>query len=108
MKLLLSSETVKMHELEARSQKVPVDEIIRRENLITAGQKVVEYKDEKIEGDKATLQVKNPYGMWETVPFVRESGEWKIDKKGFADQLMEELEQNNRQLDDIINQGRQP
>lgn len=108
MKLLLSSETVKMHELEARSQKVPVDEIIRRENLITAGQKVVEYKDEKIEGDKATLQVKNPYGMWETVPFVRESGEWKIDKKGFADQLMEEIEQNNRQLDDIINQGRQP
>jgi len=108
MKLLLSAETLKMHEQEARSQNVPVDEIIKRETLITEGQKVVEFKDEKIEGDKATLQVKNPYGTWETVPFVRENGEWKIDKKGFADQLMQEIEQNNRELDDIINQGRQP
>jgi hypothetical protein len=108
MKLLLSAETLKMHEQEAKTQNVPLEEILKRETLFTEGQKVVEYKDEVIEGDKATLQVKNPYGMWETVPFVREDGEWKIDKKGYADQMMQEIEQNDQQLDDIINQGRQP
>jgi hypothetical protein len=108
MRLLLSSETVKMHEQEAKSQNVTLDDILKRETLFTAGQKVVEYKDEKIEGDKATLQVKNSYGIWETVPFIRENGEWKIDKKGYADQMMQEIEQNDQRLDDIINQGRQP
>lgn len=108
MKLLLSAETLKMHEQEAKTQNVALEEILKRETLFTEGQKVVEYKDEKIEGEKATLQVKNPYGMWETVPFVQENGEWKIDKKGYADQMLQEIEQNDKELDDIINQGRQP
>ena len=59
-------------------------------------------------GDKATLEVKNSYGMWETVPFVKEDGEWKIDKKGYADQMLQDIEQRDKNLDDIINRGRQP
>ena len=108
MKLLLSAETLKMHEQEAKTQNVSVDDIVKRETLFAEGQKVVEYKDEKIEGEKATLQVKNSFGMWETVPFVLENGEWKIDKKGFAEQIMQDIEQNDKQLDEIINQGKQP
>jgi hypothetical protein len=47
--------------------------------------------------------------MWEKVPFVREEGVWKIDKQGFADQIMQEVEQkNNQKWNEIINQGRQP
>ena len=62
----------------------------------------------KINGDKATIEFKNSYGIWETLPFVREDGEWKIDKKGYADQMMQDVEQNGQQLDDMIKQGRQP
>jgi len=108
MKLLLSAETMRMHELEAQAQNVPVDDIVKRETLFSEGQKSVKLRNEKIEGDSATLEVENSFGSWETVPFVRENGEWKIDKKGFADRLMQDIEQNNRQLDDIINQGKQP
>ena len=108
MKLLLSNETMKMHEQEAKSQGVTVDDIVKRETLLAPDQTTVEYRNEKIEGDKATIEVKNSYGTWEIIPFVKENNEWKIDKKGYADQMMQEFEQRDQQLNDVINQGRQP
>ena len=105
MKLLLSKQTLKMHELEAQAQGVTVDEIVKRETLFAAHQTSVKLKNEKIEGDSATLEVENSLGTWEIVPFVKEDGEWKIDKKGYAQRMMEESEKNNRVLDDLHNQG---
>lgn len=96
MKILLSNATIKMHEQQAKSQNTTVDEIIKRETLLAEGQKGVDYKDEKIEGDKATLKFKNSFGEWETMPFIREDGVWKIDKQGYADQLMKEIEDQQK------------
>jgi hypothetical protein len=107
MKFLLSAETVKMHENEAKAQNVTLDEIVKRETLFTEGQKKVEYKDEKVSGDKATLEVKDAFGNWQTLPFVFEDGQWKIDKKNYVEKLGFDIEQqNNQALDDAINQGR--
>lgn len=108
MKLLLSSESIKMHEQEAKAQNVALDDIVKRETLFSEGQKVVEFRNEKIDGERATLEVKNSFGAWETIPFVREENEWRIDKKGYADRMLQDIEQNNQQMDDIINQGKQP
>ena len=108
MKLLLSSDTIKMHEQEARSQGVTLDDIVKRETLVADDQKTVKFRNQKIDGDKATLEYENQYGSWETIPFVRENSEWKIDKKGYLEQMMKDVEQNNQQLDDMINNGRQP
>ncbi len=102
MKVLLSKATLKMHEQEAKSQNVSIDEIVKRETLFSETQKSVEFKDEKIEGDKATLKVKNSYGSWETVPFVREDGSWKIDKAGYADQLLKDIDDQQKQAFDDI------
>jgi hypothetical protein len=108
LKLLLSAETIKMHEQEARSQGVPVDEIIQRETLFSDSQRSIDFRNQSIEGDKATLEVKNAFGVWESIPFVKEDGDWKIDKKGYADRMMQEIEQNNQKLDQLIDEGRQP
>jgi hypothetical protein len=108
MKVLLSNATIKMHEQEAKAQGITVDDIVKRETLFSEGQTTVEYKDEKIEGNKATLRVKTPYGTWETLPFVLEDGQWKIDKQGYADQMLKEMDENNRRLDEIINSNIQP
>lgn len=43
----------------------------------------IETKDEKIEGDKATLQAKDADGKWFEAKFVKEGTEWKYDM--FAD-----------------------
>ncbi|MEO7539922.1 MAG: DUF2950 family protein [Pyrinomonadaceae bacterium] len=103
MKTLLSDSTLKMHEQEAKAQNVSVDDVIKRETLFGEAQTTVEYRDEKIDGDKATLEVKNQYGSWETVPFVREGSEWKIDKQGYANQMIKDMEESNRKLDEQIN-----
>jgi hypothetical protein len=108
MKLMLSSESIKMHEQEAKAQNVTLDDIVKRETLFTEGQKTVEFRNEKIDGENATLEVKNSFGSWETVPFVREDDEWKIDKKGYTERLMQDIEQNNQQMDEMMNQGKQP
>lgn len=108
MKLLLSSETMKMNELEAQARGIPVDEVVKNETLFSESQKTVKMRNEKIEGDNATLEVENTSGAWEIVPFVKEEGVWKIDKKGYAQRLMQEVNQGSQQLDDIINQSRQP
>jgi len=108
MKLLLSNETIKMHEQEAKAQGVTLDDIVKRETLVSPDQTTIEYKNERIDNDKATLEVKNSYGGWETVPFVKEDGVWKIDKKGYADLMQDEIDQGDKKLDDIINKGHQP
>jgi hypothetical protein len=97
MKLLLSSATLKMHEQEAEAQHTTLDEIIQNQTLVGQNQKTVEYRDEKIDGDKATLRFKNEYGVWETLPFVREDGVWKIDKQGYADQMIQDIEEQQKQ-----------
>ena len=108
MKNLLSSESIKMHEQEAKAQNVTLDDIVKRETLFAEGQKTVEFRNQRIEGEKASLEVKNSFGSWELVPFVREDDEWKIDKKGYAEKLMQDVEQNNQQMENLINQGKQP
>jgi len=106
MKRLLTNETVKMHEQEAKSMGTTVDEIIKREMIVAEGQKVVEFRNEKIDGEHATLEVKNSFGDWETIYFLFEGGLWRIDKKGYADQLLKEVEEENRQTDEEMNLNR--
>jgi hypothetical protein len=109
MKVLLSDKTLKMHEQEAKAQDTTIDEILKRETMIGETQRSVEYRDEKIDGDKATLQIKNVYGSWETLPFVREDGVWKIDKQGYAEQMIKDIEnQQNQKFDELRDLDSQP
>ncbi len=106
MKLLLSQESLKMHEQEARAQNVTVDDIVKRETLFSENQRSAEFRNEKTEDAKATIEMKDSMGIWNTVHFVKEEGVWKIDRKGFADQIQQDVQQSDQKLDDIINQGR--
>ncbi|MCC6328268.1 MAG: DUF4878 domain-containing protein [Acidobacteria bacterium] len=108
MKLLLSKDSMRMNEMEAKSRGIPVDDVVKNETLFSENQRTVKMRSEKIDGDKATLEVENSFGAWETVPFIKEDGVWKLDKKGYQQRLIDEVNQGGQQLDDIINQSRQP
>lgn len=108
MKVLLSDETIKMHQQAAKDQSVTLDEIVQREPLFTPGQKTFEFRNETVEGDKATIEMKNSFGAWDKISFVKEDGIWKIDKKAFVNPILQQNEIDNQRLDEIINQGRQP
>lgn len=107
MKLLLSENSRKMHEAEARAKGITLDEVMRTERLFTENQKEALYRNEKIEGEKATLEVKNSEGKWETVPFVLEEGLWKIDKQGYANQIADDILEQQRKVFDSMNSNRQ-
>lgn len=104
MKLLLSKGSLKMAEDEAKAQNTTVDEIIKRETLFTETQKTVEFKNEKIDGERATIEVKNSYGSWDVVPFNREDGEWKIAKERYVEEQMKKNDEEMRRLDEQFRQ----
>lgn len=84
LKKTLSKGTLEMFEQFAKAQSPPktLDEALQTGLSSTTSadsNKMPETRNEKIDGDKATLEVKNDKtGQWETVPFVKEDGSWKI------------------------------
>lgn len=108
IKTLLSEATLKMHEEQAKAQNTTIGDILQRETLVGPNQTTVEFRNEKIDGEKATIEVKNSFGTWETVPFIFEKGQWRIDKKGYAQQMLDEMDESNRRLNEIINGNTQP
>ncbi|MBV9217094.1 MAG: DUF2950 family protein [Acidobacteria bacterium] len=105
MRVLLSNATLKMYEQEAKEQRSTVDEVMKRQTLFGENQTSVDYRNEKIDGDKATLEVKDTYGTWQTVPFVKEDGDWKLDMAGMRDQMIQYGEESDKKIDDLINGG---
>lgn len=108
MKSLLSKGSIEMAQKEAKAQNQPLDEVIKKETLFSADQRFAEIRNQKIEGDTATIEIKNQYGTWDIVPFIKENGRWKIAKERYADELMKQADEDNKRLDEQINQGRQP
>jgi hypothetical protein len=108
MKALLSKGSLKMAANEAKSQSVAVDEILQRETLFSSDRKTLEYRNENTMDDTATIEVKNSFGAFDKVPFVKEEGVWKIAKEKYADEMMKQADEDMRRLDEQINQGKQP
>jgi hypothetical protein len=108
MKLLLSAGSLKLHEQEAKARNVSLDEIILRDTFfpVPEGKKFFPYKNEKIEGEIATVEIKNNFDTWDKIYLVKENGIWKIDKKGTSDQILNQAEEDQKKLDELINQGK--
>jgi uncharacterized lipoprotein len=102
MKLLLSEGTLKLHQQEAKAQNVTLDDIVLRDTLFPPDQRIFDYRNEKIEGDKASVEVKNNFDSWDVISLVREDGIWKIDKKATSEQMIQEVETSTDDLDDLI------
>ncbi len=80
VKKTFSKGSLEFFEKAAKAQNKTVDEMLKTgitDEVASAA--APEMRNEKIEGDSATLEVKdNKSGKWETVPFVKEEGQWKI------------------------------
>lgn len=106
MKLLLSEATLKLHTDQAKRQNVTLDEIVQRETFFPSSQRTFKYKPAKIDGNKATVQVENSFGGWDEIILVKENGSWKIDKKGTAQQIIDQGDIDTQKLEDQIDADR--
>ena len=97
MKNLLSRGSLDLIENAAKAQGTTADELLRRESMVKI-RSAPETRNEKIEGDAATIEVKNEktgeYDM--KMPFVRENGAWKIARDRYVE---EELKKQKEEID---------
>jgi hypothetical protein len=107
MKALLSKGSIKMAEDQAKAQNIAVDEVILRETLFSPEQKTLKFKNEKIDGDNASIEIENSFGSFDRIPFVKEDGLWKIAKEKFAEEMIKQAEEDERRLNEQINQGKE-
>ncbi len=91
MKKTLSKSTLAMMEKAAKEQNKTVDKAIMEGFETSKTDKAPETRNEKIDGDNATLEVQNEETKkWDKVYFVKEDSEWKIA----LDKTLEELFKN--------------
>ncbi len=87
MKRALSKGTMSLIEQSAQKQNTSVDELLKNEQG-TLVRELPETRNEKIEGDMATLEVKNvETGEFDEIPFVKEGGAWRLA----LDEIVEEI-----------------
>ncbi len=78
IKASLSKASLAQYEKAAEAANKTLDEFILSDED-NSMKEMPEMRNEKIDGDSATLEVKDPdTKKWDTVPFVKEDGAWKI------------------------------
>jgi len=78
-KKTFSKNTLKSMDDSAKKLSSTTDEMISKSMFSDVPPTMPETRNEKIDGDKATLEMKNEKGTdWSTIHFVKEDGDWKI------------------------------
>ena len=78
MKKTISKNLLSKLDEMAKQRNKPLDEILVNVNLPDTMPAV---RNEKVEGDHATLEVQNRGDSWKPLSFVQEDGEWKLDSE---------------------------
>ena len=76
IKKTLSKNLLNRLEDEAKKANKPLDERLINVSIPEA---MPETRNEKIDGDNATLEIKGRGDIWHPMSFVKEDGEWKLD-----------------------------
>jgi len=92
MKKALSKGTLDMIDKLAKEQNKSTDDMLKdiyKEE--DKSENIPETRNEKVNGDTATLEVKDKTGKWDTLPFAKENGDWKIALDKYLEDMMKGL-----------------
>ena len=76
IKSTMSKGSLEMMEKFAKMQNKSLDDALKDPS--GSPPPAFEARNEKITGDNATVEVKDEKGNWDTIPLVKEDGQWKI------------------------------
>ena len=88
----LSRGSLELAEKSAQMQNTTVDELFKRDDM-AALDEIPEIRNERIEGDAASVEVKDFTSGYDTIPFVKEDGAWKIAFDKYQQAMMEKMRQ---------------
>lgn len=92
MKKTLSKSSIAMIEKGAKEQNKTVDKALTEGFETSKTDKMPETRNEKIDGDNATLEVQNDETKkWDKVYFVKEDSEWKIALDKTVEEILKSL-----------------
>jgi Domain of unknown function (DUF4878) len=94
MKKTLSKGSMAMLEKGAKAKNQSVDQAITEgfNNPASKTDKIPELRNEKIEGENATLEVQDEESKkWETVYFVKEDSDWKIALDKTVEEMLKKI-----------------
>lgn len=107
MKKTMSKGSATMLESFAKMQNKTLDEALKEgmNDPATSSANLPETRNEKIEGDNATLEIKDDKsGKWLTMPFVKEEGQWKLAFDKFIQDAFKQMgEQMKKQAPTMPN-----
>ena len=79
IKQLLSKDSMDIMDAAAKEKKMSVDELLDKEFFVNVTLPAkLEQRNEKITGDKATVEMLTDKNEWDTSNFVKENGSWKV------------------------------
>jgi hypothetical protein len=90
VKTTLSKTTLEMAEKSAREHNTTVDALLKKDD-VQISDEIPEIRNEKIEGDTATVEIKDAANGYETLPFVKEDGNWKIAFDKYQELMQKKL-----------------
>jgi Domain of unknown function (DUF4878) len=91
IKSYISQGTLDLLNKRAEKEKRSVDELLKQGEALPPGE-VPEMRNEKIEGDKATVELQNTFtGEYEVIPLVKEDGVWKVALDVLAKEYEKEM-----------------
>ena len=79
LKRLFAKDTLSKMEERAKQQNKSLDDLLGQQSQNGVPSSMPETRNEKIDGDKATLEIKVRSDTWRPTSFVKEDGEWKLD-----------------------------
>ncbi len=75
----MSKDSMEILNAAAAEKKMTMDDLLDKEFFINAAMSSkLGQRNEKITGDKATLELKDDKGEWSPMTFVKEGGVWKV------------------------------
>jgi len=94
IKKSLSKASLEMAEKSAQEHSTTVDALLKKDD-VQISEQLPEIRNEKIEGETATVEIKDSANGYETLPFVKENGSWKIAFDKYQELMQKKLAQES-------------
>ena len=98
IKQTVSSGSMKYLEEAAKQQNTTFAELLIGGKVEEIDREIPEIKNEKISGNKATIEVKNEAGLYDTIPMIKENGEWKFALDELGRQAQKNFDEMKKRL----------
>jgi hypothetical protein len=96
---LFNQKSLELFAEDARAQGKLIDVIMLNQRAVTVAKAAPAVRNEKINGDSATLEVKMAGGNWEKMYFTKENGQWKVAMDKYMEEMIRQVEEPTRKLE---------